>query len=686
MPFESLVKIGVQFPKSQVKLPKGWNTFTQSAYNNQDNFAVLTGKVNNIIVVDLDKKDEGFIAEKWFISTFGQFTDIQTLVTTTINGGYHVYFLYNPEIKNIANKTLHIDILSDNRCCYQGTHYDVVNNSTIRSLTDNELQAIKDLKKTVKEGTIEKISTEYKKANELLHTPDNTEWIVTKHKNGVKAVPQCEVCLLNPDKIHTHKDHSALFINKDKSVIKSCFSCGSENLTKQDSKKVVNVFNIIMNVNEDNTVYQDLVADLLKIGEQNHYKRQEDTGIVYRQVKPYAYERYQEPRKYLNDIFNGDAYFKSKVNNMEDLVKFMKLYDDPEFGFLTVDKDYIGFSNGVYNKITCEFTEFPPSGLVVGKYLDLEFDYTKQTPLLDTVLDYQFDPQTRDFIYMCLGRMFGIRDNLQFMLFLLGEPGTGKSVILDVLNSCFDQVGSINSTFEEKFGLSYLYDKDIILCDDLPKNMSKVLDQSTFQSMVSGGKISIAVKGGDAFTLNWKVPIIFSSNVILDYQDKGQISRRVLTAKFSKNVLRPDVSLTTRILQQELPAFIFKCTSYYKDMLDLKSTNDIWHSCPEYFLIQQQELKMERNPLFKFLKTKSEYKEGEILLLETIRERFGAWLNNTFVKSLDNGTFFQVDQRYLVESKMMCKHCNKVARVGCCVDYKNTERTNKKIVRNMRLL
>jgi phage/plasmid-associated DNA primase len=683
--FESFVKIGVKFPKSDVKLPKGWNKLTKSVYNGESNFAVLTGKVNDIIVVDLDNKDSEFVAKQWFLGVFGSMPEsggVNTLVTTTINGGYHVFFKYNTLVKNIANKEFHIDVLSDNRCCYQGEHYNVIDSSVIRELTTHEVQGILSLKKTVKEGTVEKISTEYKKANELLSTPEDTEWVVTRNTKGVKAVPQCEICLLNPEKRHTHKDHSALFINKDNSVIKTCYSCGSENLTKKDSKKVVNVFNIIMNVTQDNTVYQDLVADLLQIGEQSHYKREKNTGVVYRQVKPYAYERYKEPMEYLNEIFNGDVYFKSKVNNMEDLVKFMKLYDDPEFGFLTVDKDYIGFSNGVYNKISCEFTELPPSDLVVGKYLDLEFDYTMDTPHLDLVLDYQFDTPTRDFIYMCLGRMFGIRDHLSFMLFLLGEPGTGKSVILDVLSACFDSIGSISTTFEEKFGLSFLYDKDIIICDDLPKQMSKVLNQATFQTMVSGGNIGIAVKGGNAFNVRFNVPMIFSSNVHFDYQDKGQISRRVLTAKFEKPVLRPDTGLKPKILEQELPAFIYKCTSYYKRLLDLGSSKDVWGLCPEYFLIQQDELKMERNPLFKFLKTQSVYKEGHVELLETIRVKFSEWLA-TPVRNLDNGTFFQVDSRYVVESMNICKHCNNQAKKGCCKTFKNIDRTKKKIVRNM---
>ena len=61
-----MIKIGVNFPKENVKLPSKWNKITKSIYNNEKNYAILTGKINNIIVVDLDNKDPEFTALKWF--------------------------------------------------------------------------------------------------------------------------------------------------------------------------------------------------------------------------------------------------------------------------------------------------------------------------------------------------------------------------------------------------------------------------------------------------------------------------------------------------------------------------------------------------------------------------------------------------------------------------------------------
>ena len=679
---DQFIKIGVHFPKEQVRLPNNWNKITKSIYNNEKNYAILTGKINDIIVIDLDLKEDSFIGKEWFEKCFGKIKDQRTLVTTTINNGYHIFFKYTSKIKNINNKHMHVDILSDNKCCYQGEHYDIINNYDIKELTNEQIDYIHQLAPDTKKKDTQLIN--YKKANEFFfHQSNDTTWDIIKSHKGYKCIPHCKLCLVNPLKEHSHDEHSALFINNDKSVIKSCFSCGSEVLNKTESKKAMSVLNIILHTQE-NTVYQELVSDLLIYTKEHRLKREKNTGNVYKQIKEYAYVKYMEPMDFLNKVFYGIPDFKSNVNNMDNLIKFMKQYDDIDFPFIVYDKNYIGFSNGVLDITTCDFFE-DTHNITVYKYIDKEFNYSMETPLFDQVLNYQFTSDVRDFIYACLGRTFGIRDNFGFMLYLLGEPGCGKSLILDVLCECFNNIGSISNTFEEKFGLSFLYDKDIVISDDLPKNISSILPQQCFQTMCTGGKVSIAVKGGQGFTIDWKVPLIFASNYMIEYRDKGEISRRMLVANFEKNILNPDPTLKARILAHELPAFIYKFLISYKNMLHDNQPKDIWKICPEYFLDQQQDLKIERNPLFKFLLENTRYSEGNVMLLEEVRSRFNNWLGKN-VRRLDNGTFFQVNKDYIIEIIKICKHCGKESKKGCCDRYKNSDRTRKTIVKNLEFM
>ena len=56
---------------------------------------------------------------------------------------------------------------------------------------------------------------------------------------------------------------------------------------------------------------------------------------------------------------------------------------------LQYDKNYIGFSNGILNISTCEFFE-EVLNITVYKYIDKEFNHSMETPLFDSILNYQF--------------------------------------------------------------------------------------------------------------------------------------------------------------------------------------------------------------------------------------------------------------------------------------------------------
>lgn len=479
-------------------------------------------------------------------------------------------------------------------------------------------------------------------------------------------------------------------------------------MDKKDCKKIMQYLGVIIETQENNT-YQELLSDLLDIALENDYTREKNTGIVYKKVREYAYTRYLEPMDFLNKVFIHEPLFISNVNNMDNMIKFMKMYDNISFPFLNVNKKCIGFSNGVFNTETCQFTDGisdQENGNCVMKYIDIYFDQGNfETPLMDSVLNYQFnkhilediydseedacetspEQDVSEFIYSFLGRMFGIRDNFQCMLYLLGESGTGKSVILEVLKACFNNIGSIGDTFEEKFGLGYLYDKDIIVADDLPKNIGKVFPQQMFQTCVSCSNVSVSIKNGGALEVVWSVPMIFASNYQIAYSDMGQISRRVLVANFEKTVNNPDTFLSKKIIDTELPAFINKCCVYYKKLLEKAHSKTIWQLCPRYFHIQRRELKMERNPFFKFLFENTRVVEGHFETMEKIKNQFNDWSSGTKVHKLDSGTFNQVNKQYIVKNSKICKSCNKLSMKGCCDEYKHSNRTARLIVLNIEL-
>lgn len=714
-PFKDFIKHGIfldegnwnESKKTAMKgLPKNWPILTESKYNRERNFLIPTGKINDIIVIDLDAKERSETNTKsdtsiqWFEQKFGKIEELDTLVTKTPGGGYHIFYKYNLSVKVINCPAINVDILTTGKGVNQGHRYTLLVDKPINSLSEDQIQYINKLKTfkgSVTENTLKEFLEKQEEEMEVIDTSvikrcsefanneykfkDKTCWDISQLSNGsYKASPDSKWCPLC-DRYHSESHHCAFFFNKNDTKMVCYSNNNSITIEKKLAKKLAESFCIVINYDETQSLYQELVERLLEIAKENNYKREKNTGIVYKQVKEYAYEKYLEPKDFLNKIFYGDKDFKKNSNNMDNLLKFMRDYNDPDFSFLEYNKDYIGFSNGVLNIITCEIHE--KKDIIVGKYIDKEFTESTETPLFDSILDYQFNPEVRDFIYMCLGRMFGIRDNFGFMLYLLGEAGCGKSLIIDILSECFNNVGAISNTFEEKFGLSFLYNKDIVVCDDLPKGISKIFPQQVFQTCITQGKISIAIKGKDAITVEWKPPLLFAGNWLPDYLDKGQISRRMLVANFEKIVSNPDPTLKNRIMENEIPAFIYKSLLAYKNLLENSSNNDIWRLCPEYFLDQQLELKLERNPLYKFLYENTHYSEGNIISLEDVRINFNKWLGTT-VKSLDNGTFYQVNNEYIILTILACRYCKQQHIKGCCNKYNRTQRGSRKIVKNLK--
>jgi hypothetical protein len=142
-----MIKIGKSYEDVLSKKPfPRYDTSTAKnyIYNNEDNFAIVTGKLNDIIVIDLDYKDPQFTAYQWFIQHFGSLDDVDTLVTKTINNGFHIYFKYTDQIMRAFTK-INIDILSDKYHVTEGKGYSVVYDKPIRHLKEYEINALREI-------------------------------------------------------------------------------------------------------------------------------------------------------------------------------------------------------------------------------------------------------------------------------------------------------------------------------------------------------------------------------------------------------------------------------------------------------------------------------------------------------------------------------------------------------------
>ena len=128
----------------------------------------------------------------------------------------------------------------------------------------------------------------------------------------------------------------------------------------------------------------------------------------------------------------------------------------------------------------------------------------------------------------------------QISPYFKGVAGTGKGLLVKLFPMIFhpSNIGVMTNNIEEKFGLASLANEDIfcITAPEIQENIT--LDQTQFQSMVSGEAVTYAVKNQNSRTkMNWEKPIIMASNVFPNWNDNsGSLQRRLIILNFHKHI------------------------------------------------------------------------------------------------------------------------------------------------------
>jgi P4 family phage/plasmid primase-like protien len=210
--------------KKELKLPNGWSNFTKEKTvidEKKNGLVMITGKVNNIIVIDIDNIEHW----KLFLKTQKQ-EEPETLRVITGSGGKHLYFKYNDELDDVKSKTkifgkeYDIDIRTNGGCiiCPPSRYY---NNNLDMEVEykweyknkidiDNLSESIKEMpewlkdvlkSKNVSEKIVTKINEkieEMKNKNEKkpkVEVDENKEWDVVENNEIDFTEEELEVLL-----------------------------------------------------------------------------------------------------------------------------------------------------------------------------------------------------------------------------------------------------------------------------------------------------------------------------------------------------------------------------------------------------------------------------------------------------------------------------------------------------------
>ena len=406
-----------------------------------------------------------------------------------------------------------------------------------------------------------------------------------------------------------------------------------------------------------NTPYQNLLLYLLEQLMRKGYRRY--NSECYKPIfnekgyDTHAWARAMSLKEFIHEVTRKEINFNmwknltSSKDNVRSSVTYLSEYIGGEFEDLQRDRHVFSFKNGIY--IIKKFKEYTNqletgpvqgswvdewipyegenaktlgSSIVACKYYDEIFDdctnlaeeygwfsiILEKCKYFKAIMDYQeWDEDVQKWLCILIGRNMynlGELEEWQILAYLLGMAGSGKSTILTkivkrIYETC--DVGILSNNMERKFGLSALSEKFMFIGPEIKGNLS--MEQSEFQSVISGEDVQIAEKHKIAKSVVWSVPGMLAGNEVPQYTDNsGSISRRMMVFKFDKKVKKGDTRLGKK-LEKEISYIIQAAAKGYLEAIEKYGGSDIWDIVPQYFKKTKDDMEENTNALMHFLKS-----------------------------------------------------------------------------------
>jgi hypothetical protein len=290
-------------------------------------------------------------------------------------------------------------------------------------------------------------------------------------------------------------------------------------------------------------------------------------------------------------------------------------------------------------------------------------------------------------------------DNWQAMLFIKGDNNTGKSTAMELVTKMFPagSVVALSANQEQEFGVQTWVTKRLVVCADIPKDMAKVLEQSLWQSMVSGEHVNVPRKTRDALSVpTWLTHMFWCGNHLPNYVDNaGSVSKRLATFKFETAVRTFDVDMKVKIEKDELVAVLLRCLRRYHEMRIRQRGKGFWDFAPQALVDARTEAPEETNRLADLVANGNDFydcvfQKGERTLLSEFKTAFQ---NHMKFKHPGERFPWSADYHPLrargfdVKKEHICKVCKGPAQLALCGDHYAGGKNRSKVsfVRNLRL-
>lgn len=321
--------------------------------------------------------------------------------------------------------------------------------------------------------------------------------------------------------------------------------------------------------------------------------------------------------------------------NIDGAIEHLKNAEESEFRTLRKNRRMLAFRNGLLVTAVWDAaakrwrSHFEPfgdrpselvqqlcaDGSVAAKFHNGDYPLAGEavlTPAFDKLLDHQeWEDEVRWWLIAFSGRMLhpvggpNRLDRWQVIAFNVGLGCTGKSTLMnDVIANFFssDDVAYIENNIERQFGWSECAERYIWLASELRDDFGKHCDQTQWQKIVEGGRMSTARKHKTSVQMDpFECSGMMAGNTEdLGFTDNGDgIRRRIVEFYWGETVHDVDVDMGVK-LEHELPHIIARCNEAYLEAVN-RVASKVWNYLPAYFHRLKAEAAEQSNALLSFL-------------------------------------------------------------------------------------
>jgi len=204
--------------------------------------------------------------------------------------------------------------------------------------------------------------------------------------------------------------------------------------------------------------------------------------------------------------------------------------------------------------------------------LPLDWEPMATCPIFDAFLETVVPEDDRDRAWQLLGYLLMSGNPLQRMFLLTGTGGNGKGVYLNVIRAMLGDENTaaepLHDLAESRFSAGELHGKLANICGDI--DATYIQNTARIKELCGDDRMKGEFKNERQFYFKFWGKAIFSANAIPGASDSSKgWTRRWEVVPFPYAPMKPDPTLSERIVQHELPGIAVKAVHALRELMDV---------------------------------------------------------------------------------------------------------------------